>query len=139
LLHWRNRSIEIASNPPVPLAFNLLLFVLEFMTALNDTEYNFVAFLGDLRHKRELVLLLGSIVEAQPYFSNHHQAEYLRAHYPDLVPPPQNGVPASDHSVGTVFEHTFERSLVFRVRYAQFILDIRSRWLQAIGSGSASA
>jgi hypothetical protein len=87
------------------------------MTAVGDDKLNYFAFLGNLRHKRELVLLFKAIVPAQPYFTNAHQAAYLRAHYPELVPDPQNGVPPSDHAVATVFEYNYEFSLEFRLNY----------------------
>jgi hypothetical protein len=79
----------------------------------------FQAVLGDLDHKRDVYLAVGTYgPAAERYFTNRHQASYLRRYRPDLVPPPaQPGQPPSDHTLGTVFESTYFTDPLFRSEY----------------------
>lgn len=94
------------------------MFMLSF-----PAQYLLKANLGDTRHRHDLVELFNSIQAAEPYITNASQAQYLRTRYPALVPPPQNGVPANDHTLGTVFEYQYECYIEFRARYLVFISD----------------
>lgn len=86
-------------------------------------EYILKAHLGDSRHRYDVVDHFQDIAKALPYFSNESQAEYLRVRYPALVPPPQNGHPPNNHTLGTIFEYNYEQYIEFRARYLVWIID----------------
>lgn len=77
------------------------------------------AYLGDLAHKRDVVILLGDITDSVTWrFSNRAQAKYLRDFHPELIPPPaQPGQSPSDHTIGTVFELHYFHDPLFVVSY----------------------
>jgi len=83
----------------------------------------FTAILGDLSHKTDLYLefkTFGPVVEF--YFTNRHQANWLRKHHPELVPPPeQPGQEPSEHTLGTAFEFYYYSDLAFRLQYLRHI------------------
>lgn len=87
-----------------------------------SSDLQIQAFLGDLRHKRDVVTFLDDIPSALPYFTNNHQANYLRDKYPELLPPPQNGQAPSVHAVATVFEYTYENRVEFRAAYITWLV-----------------
>lgn len=86
-------------------------------------HYNLTAHLGDSRHRHDVVSLFDSVAKSLLYFTNEHQAEYLRTRYPALIPPPQNGNPPSNHTLGTIFEYNYEKYIEFRCRYIVWISD----------------
>jgi hypothetical protein len=91
-------------------------------------DYKFSAILGDLQHKLDVYFICGDFGRIpEQFFSNEHQADYLRTHRPDLVPPsvvPDQ--PPSVHTLGTVFEFHYYSDLRFRFDYKQFILRLLS-------------
>lgn len=95
-----------------------------------DRCVQLTSILGDLKHKEDVYLELqdfGPHIEA--YFSNESQAQFLRRHYPELVPPPASpGQPPSDHTLGTIFEFHYYTELSFRLFYLN-ILKSRPAWL----------
>ncbi|UVF62080.1 MAG: hypothetical protein [Alternaria alternata deltaflexivirus 1] len=107
---WKRTSIAIERLLP--------MFLLSF-----PDEYILKANLGDSRHRHELVDFFQNIHAAEPFLTNSHQATYIRTRYPALVPPPQNGVPANNHTLGTIFEYNYECYIEFRARYITFIAD----------------
>jgi len=89
----------------------------------STSSYQFAAILGDLQHKLDVYLTVGTYGPiAEAYFPNSAQATWLRTHYPELVPPPaQPGQPPSDHTLGTVFEFHYYSDLPFRVNYLTWL------------------
>lgn len=90
---------------------------------LESREHQLTAILGDLSHKRVVLIHFGTFGPAvQYYFTSAHQAEYLREHYPELVPPPQQpGQPTSDKKLGDIFEWHFEVSPTFQHNYGVYL------------------
>lgn len=87
-----------------------------FMTLTPAPEYThqFSAILGDLQHKTDVYTTLGFFgPDADRYFSNAAQAAYLREFRPDLLPPGHH----NDHTLGTIFEHAYYTSVLFRINY----------------------
>jgi len=90
-----------------------------------SSDLQIKAFLGDLRHKRDVVLLLDDIPSSLPYFTNSHQANYIRDKHPGLLPPPQNGHAPSNHAIATVFEYTYADHVDFRASYITWLVGNR--------------
>lgn len=87
----------------------------------NSESIQFTAILGDLLHKQDVYVTKQNFgPEIDRFFSNHHQANYLRAFRPDLIPPPASpNQPPNDHTLGTVFEFHYYSDLNFRFTYIQ--------------------
>jgi hypothetical protein len=85
----------------------------------DQRSYQYTAVLGDLLHKTDVYVHFGDYGPVpEPYFTNFHQATYLRNNYPELVPPPASpGQLPSDHTLGTIFEFHYYISPAFRSRY----------------------
>jgi len=81
--------------------------------------YKFAAILGDLKHKEDVYLAcLNYGPSTELYFTNEHQAQWLRDNYSSLVPPPsQPGHNPSDHTLATVFEYNYYTNLAFKICY----------------------
>lgn len=86
--------------------------------------YQFTAILGDLLHKQDCYLLYGDYGKSiEDFFTNEHQAKFLRSYFPKLVPEPaQPGQEPSDHTLGTVFEFHYFSDLHFRLIYRDYFL-----------------
>lgn len=91
--------------------------------ATSDPEVQFGAVLGDAKHKQDVIIAFGSFgPEVNPYLSNAHQARWLKAVYPKLVPPKNpNGTPPNDHTVATAFEYYYEIYPALQVQYRRYI------------------
>lgn len=88
--------------------------------ALLSVDVQFSAIKGDLRHKTDVYALFNTFGPSiDRYFSNKSQADYLRAHRPDLIPSPE----LNDHSLGTIFEDNYERDIAFRACYITHLHD----------------
>lgn len=86
-----------------------------------DSKIQFTAILGDLQHKTDVYISLQDFgPDVERFFANHSQAEFLRDHFPELVPD-QPGSPPSDHHLGTIFEFHYYFDLAFRFRYLQLL------------------
>jgi hypothetical protein len=85
--------------------------------------YKFTAILGDLQHKQDVYLTcLNYGPKTEHYFTNEHQATWLREKYPGLVPEPaQPGQTPSEHSVATVFEYNYYTNLKFKLCYLHWL------------------
>jgi len=101
LLHMLSRTLESHIQP------------------LDRHSYQFAAILGDLEHKRDVYLAVHDFGQVpEQYFTNSHQARWLRSFRSDLVPPPASpGQPPSDHTLGTVFEFHYYSDISFRLLY----------------------
>lgn len=87
---------------------------------LSDRDLQYRAIRGDLLHKAEVYDLLQNFgFIAEKYFSNESQAKYLREFRPDLITDPGY----SDHTLGTIFEDNYFRSILFRSHYLIHVAD----------------
>jgi len=72
------------------------------------------AILGDLAHKSDLYLRFGTYgPTVECYFTNLHQAQFLRQHYPEAITHPGSSV----HTLGTLFEYHYYSNLTFKLSY----------------------
>jgi len=101
------------------------------MYPLYSREYKFIAILGDLKHKSDIYLLAGNFgPDIEAYFTAVFQAQYLKNHKPELVPPPDAaGHPPSDHTVSTVFEYHYYTDPYFASVHLEYIRHIIPRAL----------
>lgn len=126
----RNSPLPASRMPGCALmAFVSISRTLDSVVPLeNRSRYRMTAIFGDLQHKLDLYTryqAYGPAVEA--FFTNQHQACFLREHFPSLVPPPaQPGQPPSDHTLGTVFEFHYHSDLDFRFTYLRLLPDLPS-------------
>jgi hypothetical protein len=82
----------------------------------------YLAILGDLQHKIDVYISFGTFGPApEAYLTNSSQADYLRDHRPDLIPPGTPTQPPSDHSLGTIFEISYFQDPVFRHSYLAWL------------------
>jgi hypothetical protein len=96
------------------------------MVSISSRDYQFAAILGDLDHKKDVYLLVGTFgPRAEAFFTNQAQADFLRSHFKELVPPNNpNGTPPSDHTVGTAFEFYYATRQSFRVHYTFWLRQV---------------
>lgn len=83
--------------------------------------FQLTALLGDLSHKTfvyERTQLFDSRVTC--LLSNSAQAGFLVHHAPWLLP----GFPASNHTLGSLFEFEFQVNVTFRHLYSQFYSEL---------------
>lgn len=91
------------------------------MSSVASRSVQYKAILGDLQHKTDVYILIGDFGPvAEQFFSNSHQADYIRQQRPDLLPenPSQ---PPSDHQIGTIFEFYYFVDPYFRSVYLAYI------------------
>jgi len=82
----------------------------------------YAAWLGDTKHRLDCQLAIGCLNDRdlQNCVAAKYQAQYLRQHHLELVPPNNpNGTPPSDHTVATAFEILYYTKPGFDVRYLQ--------------------
>lgn len=98
--------------------------LVNFVPIEDHRSYQFSAIQGDLQHKLFVYQTIQDFgYVAERFFSNYHQANYVRDFAPELVPPPVSGNPPSDHTLGTVFEHHWNLADSFQARYALRLRD----------------
>jgi len=86
-------------------------------TATDSDQFD--SFIGDLTHRIDVSVYSGrfDLAYLNKFISNEAQANWLKRHRQDLIPPPQNGVDPSIHHLGQIFERNYLRSIVFRSIY----------------------
>lgn len=80
----------------------------------------YAAWLGDTKHRLDCQLAIGYLNdrELQSYVTAKSQAEFLRMHYPEAIPPRNpNGTSPSDHTIATVFEILYYTQEGFDLHY----------------------
>lgn len=83
------------------------------------SKQSYYAWLGDAQHHLDVKELIGRVDQKSEssFTSNAAMTAYILKFYPELVPKNNNGTPASEHSIGTVFEERYRLDPKFRLNY----------------------
>jgi hypothetical protein len=96
-----------------------------------DSPQTLSAAAGDLLHKTDVYCCFNSVSnpEALKLLTNPHQSEWLKQHFPSLVPPPAgDGTPPSDHRVATAFEVNYLTIGPLRRTYLNWLYNGQPSW-----------
>lgn len=93
---------------------------------VSDREVQLHALCGDNQQKLDTYRFLADFGPGiDRLFSRKFQSWYLLKYHPELVPPPQQpGQPPSEHTLSTVFEFYYYRSVTFSSEYMRLLPEL---------------